>query len=68
MSSILTAGTRIYVGVTRKAREQIANLFYAGSNPVTDSSCEKTTTLKKLLTKDVVVLYYMHELRNQHVL
>ena len=31
------------VGVTRKARERIATPFYAGSNPVTYSSCKKTT-------------------------
>jgi hypothetical protein len=29
--------TKKHVGVTRKAREQIANLFYAGSIPVTYS-------------------------------
>ena len=28
----------VNVGVTRKAREQIANLFYAGSSPVTNST------------------------------
>ena len=52
------------VGVTRKAREQIANLLYAGSIPVTYSK-HVVEIQQCWLTKDVVVLYFIHELRNQ---
>ena len=37
-SSILLGEAKVYVRVTRKARERIANPFYAGSTPVMHST------------------------------
>ena len=72
MSSILTAGTRIYVGVSRMAREGIANPFYAGSSPVTDSIFHKGCFydlydwflfIKVVFTTFTIVLYVYNNLQ-----
>jgi hypothetical protein len=40
---------KVYIGVRRMVRQQIANLNNAGSTPVTYSSCIKTTLITRHL-------------------
>ena len=46
--------TKKYVGVTRKAREQIANLLHAGSIPVTYSKICRIKIKFEIYTTGVV--------------